>query len=282
MIEPLASETLGVRSMAVKIGAVVIDPSASLAPRRFGLPPHPKEWEALLEASKRIVHALEKAEIVVITHYHRDHYNPGWLYDNSILDSKKLLIKDYKNKINVSQKIRAYKFLKSISHLNVDVQVADGKEFEFGDLKLTFSEPLPHGKDLALGYVLSVKVNDVLFSSDVQGGPLEEHRWIALQGADVILLDGPPLYLRGFELTTERAFIDSLKGRVIIDHHSARSEGWRDVLNVKEAYNDLLGVPENLLEAKRKELYEEYPVEEKWLKMKYREMRELFFPSNKG
>jgi len=40
----------------------------------------------------------------------------------------------------------------------------------------------------------------------------------------------------------------------------------------------VLGLPEQLLEANRKELYERYPVEESWLKMKYSEMREIYFP----
>ncbi|UXD21775.1 hypothetical protein IPA_07925 [Ignicoccus pacificus DSM 13166] len=277
-MEPLASETLGVRSMSVRIGSIVIDPSASLAPRRYGLPPHPVEWEALVDAVKRIVKALERAEVVVITHYHRDHYNPGWLYDNSILDGKTLLIKDYKKNINVSQKIRAYKFLKEIKDLNVKVEIADSREFELGDYKITFSPPLPHGKDEKLGYVLAVQINDILYSSDVQGGPLKEHDWLLERDAKVLLLDGPPLYLRGFEIGREKEFIHSFKGEVVVDHHSARSLDWRERLEVSKAYNDLLGVEEKLLEARRKELYQEKPVEDSWLKMKFREMRELYLP----
>ena len=280
--EPLASETLGVRSMAFKKDFVVVDPSASLAPHRFGLPPHPKEWEALVEASKRIVRALERAEVVVITHYHRDHYNPGWLYDNSILDGKMLLVKDYKNNINVSQKIRAYKFFKELreSGTNVKVEIADGKRFEIGGVELTFSPPLPHGGDLKLGFVLAVKIGEVLYTSDIQGGPREEHKWVLEQEAETVIVDGPPIYLRNFKLGSEVEFIKSLKDPVV-DHHSARELGWRGVLGVKRAYNDVLGLEERLLEAKRRELYEENPVEEAWFKMKFRDMRELYFPNAK-
>jgi len=277
--EPLASETLGVRSMALRVGPMVLDPSASLAPRRFGLPPHPLEWEALVSASKRIVRALDRAEAVVITHYHRDHYNPGWLYDNSILDGKILFIKDYKNNINVSQRIRAYKFLKELKekNLNVKVNVADGKTFEFGDVEVEFSPPLPHGNDLKLGYVVAVRVGKLLYTSDIQGGPRKEHEWVLQQDVEVTVVDGPPIYLKRFKLTNEVEFIDKLKNPVV-DHHPARELKWRRVLNVKRAYNDLLGTEEILLEARRKELYEESPVDEKWIGMKFREMRELYFP----
>ena len=271
-LEPLASETLGVRSMAVRIGHVVIDPSASLAPKRFGLPPHPKEWEALVEASKRIVRAIEKAEVVVITHYHRDHYNPGWLYPYEVYDGKKLIVKDYKNNINVSQKIRAYKFFKALREkgVNVEVEVGDGKDF--GDLEL--SPPLVHG-DPKLGYVLAVKVDGVVFSSDVQGG--DERAWSWFGDFDLLLLDGPPIYLNKGDVEGFKERISRLEN-VVVDHHSARQKGWREALGVKKAYSDLLGVEEKLFEACRKELYEEYPVEDSWLKMKFSEARKIYFP----
>jgi len=52
---PLAAESLGVRSMAtyVEVGrtGILIDPGATLAPARFGLPPAEEEWEALRRAS---------------------------------------------------------------------------------------------------------------------------------------------------------------------------------------------------------------------------------------
>ena len=274
--EPLASETLGVRSMALRVGRVVIDPSASLAPRRFGLPPHPREWEALKEAAERIVRAVERSEVVVITHYHRDHYNPGWLYDYSIYDGKVLLVKDYKRNINVSQKIRAYKFLKALRGLNVKVEVADGKSFE--EYGLEFSPPLVHG-DPKLGYVLALKVGNVLYTSDVQGGDEEAKRWISSKEFEELIIDGPPIYLKRKKYDVEgfRNFIKKFK-RVTVDHHPAREKGWREALGATRAYSDVLGVEEALLEAERRRLYEEEPVEEGWKEMSFREMRRLYFP----
>ena len=243
-VEPLASETLGVRSMAVRVGNVVIDPSASLAPKRFGLPPHPKEWEALVEASKRIVRAIEKADIIIITHYHRDHYNPGWLYPYDVYDGKTLIIKDYKNNINVSQKIRAYKFLKALREKGLNVKLA-------------------------------VRIGGIVFSSDVQGG--DEEAWSWFEPFELLLLDGPPIYLNKGDPEKFKEKLLKVRGRVIVDHHSARQKGWRELLGVKEAYSDLLGVEERALEALRKELYEKYPVEEAWLKMKFSEARKIYF-----
>ena len=274
--EPLAAETLGVRSMALRVGKVVVDPSASLAPRRFGLPPHPREWEALREAAERIVRAIERSEAVVITHYHRDHYNPGWLYDYSVYDGKTLFIKDYKKNINVSQKIRAYKFLKALKDLNVKIEIADNKSFE--EFGLAFSPPLVHG-DPKLGYVLAVKVGKVLFTSDIQGGDEGARSWIDSQEFEELIIDGPPIYLKrkNYDLESFKRFITKFE-RVTVDHHPARERGWRETLGVKRAYSDVLGVPEVLLEARRKELYEEEPVEERWKELSFREMRRLYFP----
>ena len=48
-VKPLAFESLGVRSMSTLVEVddlnIVIDPSISLAPNRFRLPPHPVEIE---------------------------------------------------------------------------------------------------------------------------------------------------------------------------------------------------------------------------------------------
>ncbi|NPA84736.1 MAG: hypothetical protein GXO07_01870 [Crenarchaeota archaeon] len=270
--EPLASETLGVRSMAFKVGRVVVDPSASLAPRRFGLPPHPREWEALREAAERIAKAVERSEAVVITHYHRDHYNPGWLYDYSLYDGKVLFIKDPKHNINVSQKIRAHKFLKALDGLNVRVEVADGRSFE--EFGLELSPPLIHGSP-KLGYVLAVKVGEVLYTSDVQGGDEAARRWIFSKEFSELIVDGPPIYLKSYELDGIMEILEKFPSAVV-DHHPARERGWREALGVRRAYSDVLGVPERLLEARRRELYEEEPVEESWLKKGFSEMRREF------
>jgi len=80
-IVPLASESLGVRSMAIYVETddvgVLFDAGASLAPR-FGLMPHPFEYRALKEARERIRAYSERAEVITLSHYHFDHYTPTW------------------------------------------------------------------------------------------------------------------------------------------------------------------------------------------------------------
>ena len=54
-IIPLAADSLGVRSMATYVEAgstgLLLDPGATLAPARYGLPPSEEEWEALRRAN---------------------------------------------------------------------------------------------------------------------------------------------------------------------------------------------------------------------------------------
>ena len=49
-VAPLAFESLGARSSALSVETddlkIVVDPAVSLAPKRFGLPPHTVEEEA--------------------------------------------------------------------------------------------------------------------------------------------------------------------------------------------------------------------------------------------
>src|SRR5437899_10460320 len=77
-IIPLAAESLGVRSMAtyVEVGrtGILIDPGATLAPARFGLPPTEDEWEALRRANDRISAYAVRASLVFVSHYHEDHF----------------------------------------------------------------------------------------------------------------------------------------------------------------------------------------------------------------
>src|SRR5437867_12579826 len=75
---PLAAESLGVRSMAtyVEVGrtGILIDPGATLAPARFGLPPTQDEWDALRRANDRISAYAARSSFVFVSHYHEDHF----------------------------------------------------------------------------------------------------------------------------------------------------------------------------------------------------------------
>src|SRR2546421_8806256 len=75
---PLAAESLGVRSMATYVEAadlgILIDPGATLAPTRWGLPPAESEWEALRRANDRISAYAARAGLIFVSHYHDDHF----------------------------------------------------------------------------------------------------------------------------------------------------------------------------------------------------------------
>jgi len=77
-IVPLAAESLGVRSMATYVEvagtSVLIDPGATLAPLRYGLPPADEEWEALRRANDRISAYAGRAQFIFVSHYHEDHF----------------------------------------------------------------------------------------------------------------------------------------------------------------------------------------------------------------
>ena len=62
---PLAEESFGTRSICTHIETkdinILVDPGVSLAPKRQGYPPHPREYQALRECCERIEKIAEKA-----------------------------------------------------------------------------------------------------------------------------------------------------------------------------------------------------------------------------
>ena len=74
-VKPLAFDSFGVRSMATFVEtddvAVLIDPSVSLAPKRYKLPPHPVEEQRMSETWADIKETAVKT-ILVEHHFMRD------------------------------------------------------------------------------------------------------------------------------------------------------------------------------------------------------------------
>ncbi len=237
----LASDSLGVRSMAVYVECcgkrIIIDPSAALGPKRYGLPPTPVEEEALVLASQRIKKFAEKADTLVVTHYHWDHYDPKLL---NALTNKELYVKDPKNNINYSQRKRA-------ALLKRDYVVADGKEFD----DLAFSPALPHGPEgTRLGYVIAVRVGDLVFSSDIQG-PVSERaaEWIISQNPKILIMDGPPTYFLGYKFAAAdrdkavknitRIVSETDLKTLVLDHHLTRDLNYMDRFPVFDRIKEL-------------------------------------------
>jgi len=158
-VKPLAFESLGVRSMSTLVEvddlSIIIDPSVSLAPNRFGFPPHPVEIEAREALWERIKEHVNQSDVLVVTHYHFDHFNKD---EPEIYRGKKVLLKHPKRMINQGQKNRAANFLSLLKEEDVDIEYADSRSFTFGDAEVQFSAPVPHGSTSQRGYVIEVCV----------------------------------------------------------------------------------------------------------------------------
>ncbi len=281
-IIPLAFDSFGARSMSTfvltKDVRIIIDPSVALGPRRYGLPPHEKEIRRKEKLWEKIKKYAGRAEIVIITHYHYDHHNP---HEVEVFKDKIVLIKDPKNKINRSQMGRSAFFLSQIKDVAKEITVADEREFEFGNVSIKFSKPVPHGTNDRLGYVLEVLVEEkrrFLFTSDVEGLSLEEQFKEAVKfDPDVVFADGPMTYMLNYRFS-QKSLESSIRNlvrlmeetgvkKLVIDHHLTRDLKWRERMEVVFEKGEELGVKvlsaanfagvkENLLEARRKELYE--------------------------
>ena len=308
-VTPIAEESLGVRSMCTYVETsdvkILLDAGASLAPKRLGYPPHPREYQALIESRKRIGKTAEKAEIITISHYHFDHHTPSftdWFTNWSsaetakkIYEDKIVLAKSYRSMVNASQRRRGWMFKKTGGSYAKKLETADSTSFTFGDTKLQFSDPVFHGTENSdLGWVLMTTIEHedekILFTSDIQG-PIEVSTLnkILAQQPQLVIVGGPPTYLTGVRINQEeiKQGMQNLKWLVenipltIIEHHPFRDENWKKLFqpifdSATEAGNKILtaaefaGEKNNFLELRRKELYEIEPPSlefEKWIKL---------------
>jgi hypothetical protein len=257
----------------------------------------------------------DKADVIVISHYHNDHHTPNytetvWVGSSPeeaehIYRNKLVLAKDIRNAINFNQRRRGWMFQRFVKRSGSKCEIADGKSFEFGSTKVTLSQPVPHGEEGSeMGWVLMtcVKSGDETFlhASDVQG-PMSKQttRLILEEKPDFLVLGGPPAYLEGVRVDkgavrmgiVNAATITSSIPIVIFEHHILRSAKWRE--DAKPVYDsaskaehkvmtaaEYLGSPVMTLESKREHLYEEEaPSQEfvKWTELN-REKRRLQNP----
>lgn len=279
-VVPIAFDSMGARSMATYVETrdvrIFIDPSVALGPKRYGLPPHKIELERKERLWNRIREYVIRSDLVVVTHYHYDHHNPN---EVEILRGKRIFVKHPEEKINYSQKGRARRFLGMLKGI-AEIEYADGKSVEIGNTIIEFSPPVPHGTDSKLGYVVMVLVDDgnerFIYTSDVEGASLEEQiAWLKEKDAETVFMDGPMTYMLGYRFS-ERSFKKSMENvsslmagsleTVVLDHHLTRDLEWRDriaeVIKSGEEYGVKVmsaaayaGLKEELLEARRKELY---------------------------
>ena len=114
--------------------SILIDPGAAIMQPTFPLQPFEK-WQYLEMAKESIKNAAAKAEHVVISHYHYDHFTIG--EDASVLyKNKTLWIKDPNRWINMSQWGRSREFLKWLAKL-------EGRRLQYTRPKQTnFVDPI--------------------------------------------------------------------------------------------------------------------------------------------
>lgn len=258
---------------------IVVDPGVALGPRRYGLPPHELELRVRDKLEERVRKFCRKADVLIVTHYHFDHFK----LDREIFEDKLCLIKHPSNMINYNQRKRARGLLEEIRK-SCNIIFADGKDLELGNIVLKFSKPVPHGPDgTKLGYVIMVSAEDskdkILFASDVQG-PISDlaRDWIILENPRMLILSGPPTYHLGDKLKQEdldRAcrnileiskLCDNLK-EILIDHHLVRDRDFllafgETIMSLLEngkrflLASDVLGVKPRFLEAWREYLWQ--------------------------
>jgi len=277
IIKPIASDSLGVRSMATyvetKDGKILIDPSAALGPNRYGLPPHQKELEALYTIKNKISETAEKCNILTISHYHYDHYDPNEVF----YKGKKIFAKDISKNINKSQKQRGTEFKENIENM-CELIYSDDTQHTFGDTTITFSPPFFHGpENVRLGYVIMTLIDDkkqkILHASDVQG-PVTKNAtdYIIKQNPDVLIMDGPATIFLGWKFSLQNLqdasdnlvkILNETKSEIMLDHHLLRDLKYKEIYpepykigkNRVKTFAGYLGKENNTLEAHRKELW---------------------------
>ena len=312
---PVAFESLGVRSMCTFVESpdvkILIDPGVALGPR-FRLLPHPREYEALKDSRERIRKYAKIADILIVSHYHHDHFTPNftdstWLASSAreaeaIYRGKTVMVKDARSSINVSQRRRGWIFQSFCRKIECETIIADGRSFEYKDTKVRFSIPLPHGEDSGeLGSVLATIVEShsekFIHASDIQG-PMSNSalEFILGEVPSTVIVGGPPTYLSGVKVSAEsirRGMVnmEAIARKtplVIADHHLLRDQdSIRELSAVSAAIKPLDGsimtaaeyIHERpqLLEANRIMLYNEDPPSRqfiKWTKLRKEKQRQ--------
>ncbi|GAB4330935.1 MAG: hypothetical protein Kow0069_38560 [Promethearchaeota archaeon] len=248
----LACECLGTRAFSFLVEtpgvALLVDPSAALGPTRGFPVPHPSEFAAIRGANARLLAArrhfarLEKTLCAFVSHYHQDHFKPvkrDCLYNftspefaKELVRGTRLFAKDPDARTNSSQAKRGKAFRAAVRGVVEEFAACDGRRERFGDTRLKFSPPLPHGEeDGRQGHVvaLCVEAGDerVAFAPDVQGPVVQATTdWLIAQQPIVAFLGGPPAHLRRFPLGDAAREVERLAAVVpelVVGHHVARS-----------------------------------------------------------
>jgi len=281
----LGTESLGVRGLCCLVRAggrcILVDPGVALGYTRNGLHPHPCQVAVGDAVRDRIISAFSEATDIVFSHYHGDHIpladaNPYQLPLGRVPPVKAGLWFRGTSELSPRSLKRREDL---IAYMDGDAANPEGRE---GPV-LTFSNPVPHGPPGSHpGSVMMTRVtgDDYSFvhASDIQLLNREAADVIAGWEPDIAIASGPPLYLNKIsaeERESAREYAIELAGSagvLILDHHLLRSEegfSWLEEVSAEAGGNiisaaDFTGRRTDVLEAKRKEMYEKRPVPEGW------------------
>jgi predicted metallo-beta-lactamase superfamily hydrolase len=277
---PISFDSLGVRSMCTFVEtpdvSVLIDPCCALAPNRYGRAPHPIEVKLMMHYWREIESYAKKADVIIVTHYHYDHYNPE---APELFKGKQVYLKDWERNINQSQTKRASYFLKKLDKLPTSIEAADGKEIKIGKTHIKFSPPgIPHGPDDKLGCIVMTSIESgstkFIHTSDVEGATVKSQRdFIIKESPDIVIIDGPLTWLGLVAESMCDIVKESKIKNFIVDHHFLRDPKWKEKMDCvyKEAEKkgtkvqcvaEYLGKDIVMYEPFRKKLFTDHPAEQ--------------------
>ena len=287
MLKIIGTESLGVRGLCavvkIKNRKIVIDPGIALGYCRHRLLPHPLQIAVGKIIREKIIDELEDATDIVISHFHGDHIpladaNPYQLDINQIRyipNNCKIWASPLEGaSAKLKQREEAI-----ILGLNKPIYEAKGPVDDI----LSFSDHVPHGeKDSHLGKVTMTVLRDekltFVHASDIQFLTEKTILEILHYKPDIVLASGPPIYLTDFmKKRINQAWDNALAlasgvETLIIDHHLLRCEeglAWLKSLSQITGHRvicaaDYMHFERHLLEAKRCQLYKDFPVADGW------------------
>ncbi len=124
----------------------------------------------------------------------------------------------------------------------VKVVWAENRTFKFGNVEIRTLNPWFHGLEYdRTGWIVPLIIESngykIFYTSDVMGPEIEDYAYfIAEEKPDIVILDGPPVYLFPYMLNRinlERAVMNAIRiieakpELIIYDHHLLRSRLWR-------------------------------------------------------
>ncbi|MGQ9708528.1 MAG: hypothetical protein ACUVUR_06605, partial [bacterium] len=237
-LEPVAFDSFGVKGMCTRIKTpdltITIDPGVSAQTEHFPLPQKLLQ-QLLTRYEAAVIESCARSEVIVISHYHLDHFMPRRecrVYGGKILFAKAL------DDLPQKQQETAKRFFKTIDGLPKEIVWADSRRFKFKKTEIGFSEPIWHGKaEAEPGRVIMTTIRrgreKVLVTSDI-AGPADPKtaEQICAQAPDAAVIDGYPSFLMSSP-ETDLEFIKSIINlcriltlpglkTLVFDHHIAR------------------------------------------------------------